>query len=62
MNAAIEDYTLAIKGLKAAKNEIKNHLLPSLNNAASQLAATMSAGAINSVLMLDDFSIKSHES
>ena len=58
MNAAIEDYTLAIKGLKAAKNEIKNHLLPSLNNAASQLAATMSAGAINSVLMLDDFSIK----
>lgn len=58
MNAAIEDYTLAIKGLKAAKNEIKNHLLPSLNNAASQLATTMSAGAINSVLMLDDFSIK----
>ena len=33
-------------------------MLPSLNNAASQLAATMSAGAINSVLMLDDFSIK----
>ena len=56
--ATIDDYTLAVKGLKAAKNEIKNHLLPSLNNAASQLAATMSAGAINSVLMLDDFSIK----
>lgn len=58
ITTAVGDYTLAIKGLKAAKNEIKNHLLPSLNNAASQLATTMSAGAINSVLMLDDFSIK----
>lgn len=56
--AAIDDYTLAVKGLKAAKNDIKNHLLPSLNTAASHLASLMSEGVINSVLMLDDFSIK----
>lgn len=54
----IDDYTLAVKGLKAAKNDIKNHLLPSLNTAASHLASLMSEGVINSVLMLDDFSIK----
>lgn len=56
--ADIDDYTLAVKGLKAAKNDIKNHLLPSLNTAASHLASLMSEGVINSVLMLDDFSIK----
>lgn len=56
--AAIDDYTLAVKGLKAAKNDIKNHLLPSLNAAASHLASLMSEGVITSVLMLDDFSIK----
>lgn len=56
--AAIDDYTLAVKGLKAAKNDIKNHLLPSLNTAASHLASLMSEGVISSVLMLDDFSIK----
>jgi len=56
--ADIDDYTLAVKGLKAAKNDIKNHLLPSLNTAASALASTMSEGVITSVLMLDDFSIK----
>lgn len=56
--ADIDDYTLAVKGLKAAKNDIKNHLLPSLNTAASALASLMSEGVINSVLMLDDFSIK----
>lgn len=56
--AALDDHALAIKGLKAAKNDIKNHLLPSLNTAASHLASLMSAGVITSVLMLDDFSIK----
>lgn len=56
--ADIDDYTLAVKGLKAAKNDIKNHLLPSLNTAASHLASLMSEGVISSVLMLDDFSIK----
>ena len=56
--ADIDDYTLAVKGLKAAKNDIKNHLLPSLNTAASHLASLMSEGVITSVLMLDDFSIE----
>lgn len=58
ITGSIGDYTSAVKGLKAAKNEIKNHLLPSLNTAASHLASLMSSGVINSVLMLDDFSIK----
>lgn len=54
----VEDYKKGIAGLKEAKKEIKNYLLPSLNLAASTLVKLMSEGVIEAVQMLDDFSIK----
>ncbi len=54
----VADYKLGINGLKEAKKEIKNYLLPSLNLAASALVQVMSNSVIEAVQMLDDFSIK----
>ena len=54
----VADHKLGVNGLKEAKKEIKNYLLPSLNLAASALVQVMSNNAIEAVQMLDDFSIK----
>ncbi len=54
----VADYKLGVNGLKEAKKEIKNYLLPSLNLAASALVQVMSNNVIEAVQMLDDFSIK----
>ena len=54
----VADHKLGVNGLKEAKKEIKNYLLPSLNLAASALVQVMSNSVIEAVQMLDDFSIK----
>jgi len=54
----VADHKLGVNGLKEAKKEIKNYLLPSLNLAASALVQVMSNNVIEAVQMLDDFSIK----
>lgn len=57
LTANIEDHKKAATGLKEAKRRIKNHLLPSLNTAASSLVTTMTSGKFQRVEMLDDFSV-----
>lgn len=57
LSDTLSDYKAAIEGLKEAKKEMKNYLLPSLNTAATTLAMLMSEGVIKSVNMNADFSV-----